>query len=166
MNILGLPQSGVFVITDIETSRVYVNYTQNLFLSLARLMEELGGEILARLQLRVVEVTTDLESMKLFCEYHRDKYRNMGWTELLPHGRKALQYRARLAPSEDLKRWEVRLVTARGDSSKVVGVFKNKGEAQTFIETCYKGDLCLPVYALNSDTKELLEKANNELKIK
>jgi hypothetical protein len=63
---------------------------------------------------------------------------------------------------------EVRLVTARGDSDRVVGRFKTTAEALEFVMVYYGtgNPYCLPVFATNSLTKEyLLKKETKRLEL-
>lgn len=155
---MNLPREGVFVIENEATRCFYINYSTSIGQSLARLYDQWNGKPRAgNLDLKMLVVTSDPDTLKLHTEYWRDRYRNMGWTELGAAGRKSLQYKVRCVVAPDFSCMEVRLVTARGDS-KVVGRFKTAGEAQDFVQVNYGSDnpYCFPVYAANSDTKEYL----------
>lgn len=135
---------------------VYVNYSTNLIGALPRLWDEIGEKDPA-LQLRVLSVTTDIETLKLHTEYWRDEFQKRGMSELLPRGRKTLQYDVRCVVDEDYDWVDIVLVSARGDR-KIVGKFRTMEEAVGFVEMYYGGDnpYRLPVYATNSRTREFL----------
>lgn len=160
-NFFTLPRSCVFLLQNKQEKLVYINYSENLPLALARLYEELNGQPgTEALELEIVSVTTDIETLKLHAEYWRDKYRNIGFSNLITIGRKTLQYEVRSLVCPDLSGINVELVTARG-VRKVVGKFKTQKEADDFILTYYAEDnhYRLPVYAVNSLTKEFIVKS-------
>ncbi len=167
---MGLPRECVLVVENAATRCFYINYTTSIGQSLARLYDQWNGKPRAgTLELRVLSVTTDIETLKLHCEYWRDQYINRGWTELLPPGRGALRYKPRVVVAPDFSCMEVRLVNARGDSDKVVGRFKTTTEAQEFVMVYYGSgnQYCLPVFATNSLTREyLLKRETRGLTIK
>ena len=158
---LGLPRCAVFAVEDRATRCFYINYTTSMGQSLARLYDQWGGgSRVSALEFRVLSVTTDIETLKLHCEYYRDQYIKEGWGELLSAGRTSLKYRTTVLIAPDFSCMEVRLVTARGNSDKVVGRFKIAVEAQEFVMVYYgpANPYCLPVFATNSLTKEYLSK--------
>jgi hypothetical protein len=167
---LGLPRCAVFVVEDSGARCFYINYTTSMGQSLARLYEQWNDKPRAgALELVIVSVTPDIETLKLHCEYYRDQYMDKGWTELLPPGRGALKYKPRVVVAPDFSCMEVRLVTTRGDSDKVVGRFKTTAEAQEFVMVYYGSgnQYCLPVFATNSLTREyLLKKETRGLTIR
>ena len=145
---LGLPRSGVIILRKGGT--VLVSYTTSMGAELLELYGQFAGQ--SGITIEVVSAGADLETLKLHTEYYRKLYGSTG------HGRKAIQYKVRVVPSGDFKYMDVQLVTARGDSIKVVGRFKSAALARDFIETYYGTDnpFCLPVYSANADTKALL----------
>lgn len=148
----------MFLVINKQEKLVYINYTQNIASALARFYVDWNGKPGAEaLELEILSVTTDIETLKLHAEYWRDKYRNIGYDELADVSRKTLQYKVRTLVTPDLSGVNVELVTARGDS-KVVGKFKTLAEAKEFIMLYYGKDnkYRLPVYAVNSLTKEFL----------
>jgi hypothetical protein len=144
---------------------VYVNYSMNLVGAIPRLWDECS-RLDDALQLRVLSVSTDIETLKLHTEYWRDWYLARGFTDLLPRGRKALQYEVRCVVDEDYDWVDIVLVSARGDK-KVVGKFRTMGEATEFVEMYYAGDnpYHLPVYAANSRTREFLQEMGKGTRI-
>lgn len=157
-NFLSLPASCVFLIVNKQEKLVYINYTQNIAAALARFYVDWNGKPGAEaLDLQILSVTTDIETLKLHVEYWKDKYRNMGYSDLIKPCRKTLQYNVRTLVAPDLSGVNVELVTARGDR-KVVGKFKTLKEAEEFIMLYYGDDngYRLPVYAANSLTKEFM----------
>ena len=154
---LGLPESGVYIVLDRAAALCYVNYTEHMGLVLARLHQDFRGQAL---ELEIRSPGADTETLRLHCEHYRMEYRNMGYGELIATGRKAIQYRVRRLVAPDFRSVFVELITAKGETARVVGKFKTTGEAQEFIDTYYGSDnqLCFPVYATNSLTKELLIK--------
>lgn len=166
VDLAGLPRACVYSVVDIETNRFYVNYSVNMVGALSRLWEEVGSRG-STLEFRVMSVTTDLETLKLHTEYWRDVMVGRGMTELLPRGRKTLQYEVRCVVDEDYDWVDIVLVSTRGDR-KVVGKFKTMVEAAEFVEMYYAGDnpYRLPVYATNSRTSEyILDSGSREVKI-
>lgn len=162
--LLALPKSGVVVLT--KNKQVLVSYTLSMGAHLEGLYQQFGGQ--KGITLEVVSAGADLETLKLHTEYYRELYRRSGLVLLQTHLRKTVQYKVRVIPSPDFKHMDVELVTARGDS-KFVGRFKSAREAKDFIETCYASDnpFRLPVYALNSATKEfVLEQQKKLLELK
>lgn len=159
---LDLPRSAVLIVTDEQAGLAWINYSTNVPLSLSRLYEQFAGRDLS---LDWCSAGADIETLKLHTEYYRERYhQNQGYKELIPYGRKAIQYKVRSVPAADFKRMGVEIVTARGENS-IVGVFKNKMEANSFIETYYgtANPFNLPVYAWNSDTKEFVLNEQNKL---
>lgn len=155
---LKLPQSCVYLIINEQQKLATVNYTENIAGALYRLYDDLAGRSPeTALDLQILSVTTDIETLKLHSEYWKDQYRNNGYSDVIPTGRKALQYSARVLVASDLSSINVELVTARGQR-KVVGKFKTQTEAKDFIMMYYGGDNSyrLPVYAVNSLTKEFI----------
>ncbi len=154
-----LPRACVYGVTEVETHRRYVNYSMNMVGALSRLWEEVGRSRSpgSTLEFEVLSVSTDIETLKLHTEYWRDKCSRWGYTDLLPRGRKALQYEVRCVVDDDYDFVDIVLVSARGDK-KVVGKFKTMEEAVGFVEMYYAGDnpYRLPVYAANSRTSEYL----------
>lgn len=149
-----LPRACVYSVVDIETNRFYVNYSMNMVGALGRLWEEVGSRG-STLEFRVMSVSTDLETLKLHTEYWRDVMVGRGMTELLPRGRKTLQYEVRCVVDEDYDWVDIVLVSARGDR-RIVGKFRTMEEAVGFVEMYYAGDnpYRFPVYAVNSRTSE------------
>lgn len=159
-NFFTLPRSCVFLLQNKQEKLVYINYSENFPLALARLYEELNGKSgTEALELDIVSVTTDIETLKLHTQYWRDHYRNIEYSDLIPIGRKSIEYSVRSLVASDLSTINVELVTARG-IRKVVGRFKTQKEADDFILTYYAEDnyYRLPVYAVNSLTKEFIIK--------
>lgn len=157
-NFLSLPACCVFLIVNKQEKLVYINYTQNIANALARFYNEWNGKSGAEaLELEILSVTTDIETLKLHVEYWKDKYRNMGYSDLMVIKRKTLQYDVRTLVAPDLSGVNVELISARGDR-KVVGKFKTLTEAKEFIMLYYGEDNSyrLPVYAVNSLTKEFM----------
>lgn len=155
---LSLPSSCVFLVLNQQEKKAYINYTENIASALARFYADWAGKPGAEaLELEILSVTTDLETLKLHCEYWKDKYRNMGYEDLVPIGRKAIQYEVRTLVAPDLSCVNVELVSSRGQR-KVIGKFKTLPEAKEFIMTYYSEDngYRLPVYAVNSLTKEFI----------
>jgi hypothetical protein len=109
------------------------------------------------LEFRSLSVTTDIETLKLHTEYWRDEFQKRGVAELLPRGRKTLQYEVRCVVDEDYDWVDIVLVSARGDK-KIVGKFRTMVEATEFVEAYYGSDnpYLLPVYAVNSRTSEYI----------
>lgn len=155
IDLMELPREGIYLVYDETGKRVYVNYSLNMVGVLPRLYEDLKGS--GTTQFYILEVTTDIETLKLHTEYWRDEYKKMGCAELIPVGRKTLQYDVRCLVNGDYDGVDVVLVTARGDR-KIVGKFGTMGEGESFIETYYDSGnpYNLPVYAINSATKEFL----------
>ena len=157
-NFLNLPSSCVFLIINKQEKYVYINYTENIASALARFYEDWAGKPgSTALELEIVSVTTDIETMKLHVEYWKDHYRNMGYSDLIAVKRKTLQYEVRTLVASDLSGVNVELVTSRGQR-KVVGKFKTLTEANEFVSIYYGEDngYRLPVYAVNSLTKEFM----------
>lgn len=157
VDLAGLPRACVYSVVDIETNRFYVNYSVNMVGALSRLWEDVSrvGSPGNTLEFTVLTVSTDIETLKLHTEYWRDVMVGRGMTELLPRGRKTLQYEVRCVVDEDYDWVDIVLVSARGDK-KIVGKFRTMGEAAEFVEMYYGGDnpYRLPVYAINSRTSE------------
>lgn len=158
--VLGLPKSGVVILTKKDS--VLVSYTTSMGVSLESLYNEFGG--VSGITMSIVSARADLETLKLHVEWYRDYYSKLGYKMMVQYKRKSIQYKVRCIPSLDFKGADVELVTARG-GSKIVGRFKNIGEAKSFIETYYGLDnpFKFPVYAFNSDTKMYLTTCNNRL---
>lgn len=166
INLETLPKECVFAILDRKGCRVYINYSINLIGAIPRLWEECSRAG-TTLELEVLSVTTDIETLKLHTEYWRDRYSRVGYAELLPRGRKVLQYDVRCLVDGDYDGVDVMLVSARGDR-KVVGKFKTMEEAVEFVDMCYGADNSynLPVYAVNSRTREfMLESGKSKISI-
>lgn len=151
--VLELPKSGVVILR--KGSSVLVSYTTSMGANLEALYNEFSGQ--AGIHLEVVSAGTDLETLKLHTEYYRDYYSKRGMSLLQAPLRRAVTYKVRLVPSFDIKKVDVEITNARGES-RVVGRFGNVREARDFIETYYGTDntFCFPVYSLNSATKELV----------
>lgn len=166
-DMLAIPKQCVLIVLDRENWKAFVNYTQNAGFALAGLYTDFRRA--TNLELLVVSAGADIETLKLHTEYYRQYYHSrLCYGELKPRARKAVWYRARVVPSLDLKGVDVELVNARGESS-IVGRFKNIGEGKAFIETYYTADnsFKLPVYALNSATKEfVLDKQTKLLELR
>jgi len=158
--LLRLPRSAVFAVVDTVGRCFYINYTQSMGQSLARLYDQWGGKTPGRtLDFRVLSVSDDIETLRLHTEYWRTEFVQQGMSELWSDRRPALRYRVRSLVAPNFKTVRVELVTARGNS-KVVGIFPTAATAQDFIATYYGSDnpFCFPVYAANSLTKEYLLK--------
>lgn len=159
--ILEIPESGVIIV--LSGSAAWVGYSTDVLMALARL----GSELRTRTtnpEIKVVSVTTDIETLQLHTAYYRQYYHvELGLAELLPYGKSLVKYRVRKVPSNRNERIDVELVTARGSSIGIVGRFKTDREAQDFIETYYKSGQVYPVYANNTDTKVLMLEQQTEL---
>lgn len=154
---LALPRSCVFSIEDVAGKRIYINYSEGIASSLARLWEELQKEVRAgtTLKLSVLEVSNDLEHLRLFTEYWRAHYyRNIGYDMLFVAARAAIKYDVVKMVASDFKTIQVCLKSARG-ARKVVGLFKTHKDADQFIEEYYgaPNPFHFPIYALNDLTK-------------
>jgi hypothetical protein len=151
--LLGLPKSGVVVLQ--KGNSILVSYCTSMGANLESLYNQFKGQ--SGIELRVFSKEADLETLKLHTEYYRKYYSKRGFSLLHSPARKAVKYRVRVSPSLDFKWMDVELVNARGDA-KFVGRFKSVKEANDFKSTYYGADnpFRLPVYALNSDTKEFL----------
>lgn len=160
---LGLPKSGVVVLQKQNT--ILVSYTTSMGANLESLYNEFKGQ--SGIEFRVFSAGADLETLKLHTEYYRRYFTKKGFILLQTHSRKAVQYKVRIVPSLEFKRIDVELVNSRGDS-KFVGRFKSVKEAKDFVSKYYGRDnpFQLPVYALNSDTKEFLAEQKKMLDIR
>lgn len=156
--LLALPRSGVIVVVDGGIAAV--SYTTSMGSVLETLYNSRNGQ--SNIRLEVLSAGADIETLRLHAEFYRKYYSDLGY-EVAP-GRKTLQYRVRIIPGKDFKTSDVEVVSARGEG-KLVGRFKTIGEAQDFIETYYGTDnpLKLPVYAVNSATKEFLAMRNKKM---
>lgn len=152
-DLLSLPKAGVVIL--FKGNQVLVSYTTSMGASLEGWYKQFAGH--RGVTLRVASPDADLETLKLHTEYYRSYYRDQGMVLLQAHLRHSIRYRVRAVPRADYKGVDVEIVSARGES-KVVGKFKNSGEAASFIETYYGTDnpFCLPVYGVNADTKAFL----------
>lgn len=150
--LLSLPKSGIVVL--LKQNSVLVTYTTSMGAHLEGLYNQFRGQLGVSLGVRSAGL--DIETLKLHAEYYRQYYIDRGYVGM-GSPRKVIRYKVRMLPSRDFKFIDVELVTTRGDKVGVVGRFKNRGEAGAFIETYYGTDnpFKLPVYACNSDTKEL-----------
>ena len=160
-DVLALPQSGVIILT--RDNSVLINYSISMGANLETLYNDFRG--VPGITLQVMSANADLETLKLHTEFYRAHYLKLGYRLMVAPMRKSISYRVRAVPSPDLKAIDVELVTARGDSSKVVGRFKTVREAKDYIETYYGTDnpFCLPVYAVNADTKAFLARGQTKL---
>lgn len=159
--ILALPKSGVVVLT--KNDSVLVSYTSSMGADLEEMYNLFRGQ--TGISMKVLSAGADIETLKLHTEYYRKFYHSrLCYRPIMEYQRKAIEYKVRVIPSQDFKNVDVELVTARGDA-KLVGRFKTSAEAKSFIETCYASDnpFRLPVYALNSDTKEFLLDSQRKL---
>lgn len=158
--LLGLPRSGVVIL--LKMNQVLVTYTTSMGAHLESLYNQFGGQ--TGITMQIVSAGADIETLKIHTEYYREYYNSIGYSSIQSLGRKSIKYRVRIAPSPEFKGIDVELVTARG-SSKVVGRFKNSRDAKDFIETYYGTDntFKLPVYAINSDTEELVIKEQTKM---
>lgn len=150
-----LPKAGVYIVVDEVARTFHVNYTLSMGSALARVYDLVGGR--SALSFRTMSVTTDLITLKLHTEYYRNIYLDMGYTDMVYSGRKHLQYKVRIVVAPDFKNIDVELVTARGEGM-IVGRFKTRNEARDFALVYYDSGnpYRLPVYALNSLTRELV----------
>lgn len=161
--LLSLPKSGVVILKKGGT--ILVSYTTSMGAELQELYGMFRGQ--SDITIEIVSAGADLETLKLHTEYYRKFYHSrLCYRPLTAYSRKAIEYKVRSIPSPDFKYINVELVTARGDS-KIVGKFKNIKDAKEFMETCYSNNpFCLPVYALNSDTKEFLAEQKKMLDVR
>lgn len=151
-----IPKQAVYLVIDKVARSFYVGYTLNMGGALPMLYEMAAR--LPALELSVLTSTSDYITLRLHTEYYRNIYLDMGCSELIVRGRKALEYRVRVMVAPDFKYVDVELVTARGDEM-VVARFKTKKEANEFTLMYYGDDnpYRFPVYAANADTKALLQ---------
>lgn len=156
VNLAEIPEQGVYAIIDLKGKRSYINYSMNIVGAIPRIWGEcrLSG---AALEFVVLSVTTDIETLKLHTEYWRDLYAEQGYSELLPRGRKTLQYEVRCMVDDDYDWVDIVLVSSRGDK-KIIGKFRTMEDATQFVGMYYSGDnpYRFPVYAVNSRTREFI----------
>lgn len=157
--LLALPPRCVWIVVRPEERLVYVGYTLSIGSVLGRLYEEFSSPA----TLRIESAMQDEESLRLHTEWYWNQYRNMGYSEWLPRGRKTIEYKVRIVASSDFRFIDVELVAARG-RSKVVGRFKNRREALDFMQFAYgpDNDFRFPVYAFNDLTKSFLAKETED----
>lgn len=155
LDLARLPREGVYLVVDEAARTFHVNYTLSMGSALARVYDLVGGR--STLSLRVLSATSDLITLKLHTEYYRNIYLGMGYTDMVYRGRKPLAYRVRIVVAPDFKNIDVELVTARGEGM-IVGRFGTRNEARDFALVYYDSGnpYRLPVYALNSLTRELV----------
>ena len=162
--LLALPKSGVIILE--KRNQVLVTYTTSMGSYLETLYNDFKGQ--AGIKITIRSAGADIETLKLHVEYYRDYYRKTdGYVLLLSHNRKTIEYKVRIVPTNDLKKVDVELVTARGDS-KVVGRFKDIRAARDFVDNYYGSDnpYNLPVYAANSDTRNYLTTKDSYIELK
>jgi len=157
---LALPKSGVIILQ--KGNSVLVSYTTSMGAELLDLYTQFSGH--TGIDLKVVSVGADIETLKLHTEYYRHYYLTRGMSSLIQYNRKTIKYKVRVIPNSDFRYVDVELVSARGDS-KVVGRFESAIEAKDFVDMYYGLDnpFRFPVYAINSTTKGLLASVESGL---
>lgn len=159
LNLNSFSKSGVFVLVDHETKCFYITYSTNFKYVIGEVYELVtNGEVPANSEILELSSTTDMETLQLHYEFHRSQYLELGYNQISPKTRKALEYRVRVLVAPDLKSYDVQLVTKRGSKILTVGRFENKRLADQFVFDYYNefNPCSYPVYAINSLTKELL----------
>lgn len=156
-----LPSAGVIILLNLETNDVWVNYSENIPLALARVYPELAGQ---PIQVQLESVGADLETLKLHCMYYRDWFNSRGHSNLIEYGRDGLRYSARAYPDRISKMVDVELVTVRG-AAKPVSRFRTMAEAKQYIKLYFGEDnrFCMPVIGINEESRTLAsrDRVNN-----
>lgn len=161
--LLNLPQRAVIALINDQDKVVYITHSSCVVESLGKLIRQLQDKthncislIIDREKLRfeVLEVVQNIDALGVRTRYWIDQYVAKGFG--LYSKPNAVKYRLRVE-YDDYARVIVKAVNTR-NKGYVIGVFRNLGLANQWIENTYKDkDYIIPQYATNELTKSYLE---------
>lgn len=153
-----IPNSCVYAIISDSNKTCLVSHSNNLQSSLGSILASnkvIGNDV----RLVVLDVLDDVEYKLLLCEKYKLQYIGSGYE--IKNKRSYINYYVRIQYSVKLDCAMVVLYNRRRDK-KIVGIFDNINEANSFVEEYYKqGDCTFPVYSTNKGTKEYVEREKN-----
>ena len=126
-----LTPAGVFLLLNKTSNCFYINYSIDSKYFISRVVEIIRGSP-ANSEYEFLELSksSDIETLKIHTEYWIDHYLKLGYSEMFPRSRKAIQYKVRVLVAPGFKAFDVYLVGARGGTGTVVGRFNSKKEAE------------------------------------
>lgn len=146
-----LPNSCVFGLISDSKMKCFISHSNNLQSRIGAIIESFPKDG----RLVIFDTLDSLEYKLLFCERYKLKMLGDGYSII--NSRQYINYRIRLQYNKMNTRVMAVLYNARYDK-KIVGVFKTMVEAQEFIALYYKEKILVPVYAINSLTREYINK--------
>lgn len=162
--LLNLPQRAVIALINDQDRIVYITHSSCVVESLGKLIRQLQDKthnclnlIIDREKLRfeVLEVVQNIDALGVRTRYWIDQHVVKGYA--LYSKPNAVKYRLRVE-YDDYARVIVKAVNTR-NKGYVIGVFRNLGLANQWIENTYKDkEYIIPQYAKNELTKSYLEK--------
>lgn len=148
-----LPLDAVFGLISDSSKECYISHTVNLKARIGQILT-MDEDILKDDTRLVIFCTgfSDSEYKRIYAQYYLDKLIEDGYRSISPTDR-YINYKVKVQFSELLDEALVVLENTRKDK-KIVGVFKDIEEAQSFVDEYYPvGSIVQPIYALNEGTK-------------
>lgn len=150
--IKSLPENAVFALISDSNKECYISHTTNLRTRIGEILTYTNDVL--KEDTRLVVLCTGFEDIKykrIYAQYYVEKFKRDGYSIIGTDN--YINYKAKIILAKELDRVAVVLVNTRKDK-EIVGLFRSVDEAQEFIDTYYKGDIVLPVYAINGTTRE------------
>lgn len=164
LKLLQLPKTAVIALINDQDKCVYVTHSSCVVESLGKLIRQLQDKThncirlvsdREKLRFEILEVVQNIDALGVRTRYWIDQYVAKGYT---PYNKpNVVKYRLRVE-YDDYARVIVKAVNT-GNKGYVIGVFRNLGLANQWIENTFKDkEYIIPQYAKNELTKAYLEK--------
>lgn len=156
-----LPKSGIFVFVNEKSKSVYISYSKNLILTLARNVKEIQDRVhiykplnsnLEDWEFSIIETIHYEDSLlDIHCKvnFYVNEYRNNGY-DVKHHNIMVLQFRVEIGSDYRI----YCKLKARNGNEYIVGVFRNRLEC-SYLDDIYRNmKTIIPVYACNELSRE------------
>lgn len=161
------PQSGIYVIINKKKKYVYISYSKNLLTTVCKNIREMQNRVhvykplnkgdIKDWKFSIIETINkddnSILDISTKINYYITEYRNIGYD--IKTYTNIVKFKFRVDVGQDYRVY-CKLIT-RGYKEYVVGVFNNRQESKQFEELYRNMKVIIPIYSINSLTKEYIE---------
>lgn len=171
---LNTPSKGIYCLINHRNKRVYLKYSQNICMSLSRVLADIRSKNtiykqlikdvkkLQFLYLEDININEDDLSLHLKLDFYVQKYMDLGYS-LYNNKHKLARFKVAIEVTEDLKSVHVVLTSRNRKKRIVVGVFDKMYDAEEFAASFDAMDVIRPIYAVNELSRKYFLNESNQV---